>query len=555
MDNGPGAALSGIGNVFGDPMQNALQQQKQALTAREIAGQGQLGSLFAHPGAIDNPTAAAAIANGVSPETLGQVFRLTNNLNGGVDSDLAARAATGIGAYNNTPLSQQRAEQAHMAETSQAANIAAASQLRTAGLEPVQITNPDGSTGWTTKAAIATGAAPKGAQPLISPDMVKGAIESHNLLPQPGAAPGAPAPDGSGMTDDQRSLVFGQDAQPKFQVIGENAYGAKIYGYPPAPPVAGAAPAAPSAVATPEQQVQAMNLHGNDFLNTLDPQMRGQVQSIIEGRTPYPTGMLLKMPYGQQLAAYVTQADPSFESGNATARVKARQDFETGGPNSVAGTILAGNTALAHLGSLSDQVAGLGNSNAPFGATLLNGVQNAVKGTGAAGEPLAKFNAINGRLAEEMTKFYRGTGGTESDVARDLANISPNMSPTQLNAGLAAMAKLTQGKLDALQARWKTAMGPMVPDFNISTPEAQNAMKTVMSRAGGAQGGLASPPAIPTLPSVVGAPSQHTGAFEDMPKVGQVIPGKGGKSYVFKGVPPGGGDWHNPDYFSLVPGQ
>ena len=597
VDTGPGAALAGIGNVFGDPLQNALQQQKQALTAREIAGQGQLGQLFAHPGAIDNSTAAAAIANGMTPDAVGQALRLTNNLNGGVDSDLAARAATGIGAYNSTPLSQQRAEAAKMAETTQASQIAAQAQLRTAGLDPVQIVNPDGSVGWTTKAAIATGGAPKGATPLISPDMVKGALAGHNLLPQPGggavapqaapdAAPAAPvaapapqsapfdpssptasiagllgsampqpaapapsgvvsappapdpstgAPTGDAMSDDQKQFLGISPAPvaPKFQVTGEDAFGNKVYGYPPSPPAAGAAPAAASPVATPGEQAQALNLHGADFLQTLDPQTAGQVQSIIDGRTPYPTGMLLKTPYGQKLAAFVTQADPSFEAGNATARVKARQDFTAGGPNSVAGTILAGNTALSHMGAQSDQVAGLGNYNAPFGATIVNGVKNAVNSTGAAGAPLATFNAINGRLAEEMTKFYRGTGGTEADVERDMANISPNMTPTQLNAGLAALAKLTQGKLDALQARWHNAMGPMVPDFPITTPEAQHAMDTVMGRAGGAQGGVANPPAIPTLPGVT-APREAPAFAPSGPKVGDVV-----KGHVYKGGDPG----------------
>lgn len=548
VDNGPGAALAGIGNVFGDPMQNALQQQKQALTAREIAGQGQLGSIFAQSGALSPSVDAAAVANGVTPE---QIFAAHGAafLNGGLNSAVGNNALAAAGKYPSSPASQQAAEQAKMAETTQAASIAAAAQLRTAGLEPVQITNPDGSTGWTTKAAIAQGQAPTGAQPLISPDMVKGAILAHGVLPQPGGA--APAP----MTDDQRALAMPAETQPKFQVTGEDAYGNKVYGYPPAPPAAGAAPApAPgsptSPIASPADASAAMNLHGDDFLKTLDPQIAGQVQSIIEGRTPYPTGMLLKTPYGQKLAAFVTQADPSFEAGNATARVKARADFGTGGPNGVAGTITAGNSALKHLGALSDLIPGLNNYNSAIpGTTIVNGIKNAVNSTDSNGAQLGQYNDINGRLAEEMTKFYRGTGGTEADVARDMANISPNMTPTQLNAGVAALTKLAQGKIDTLQSRWHNVMGPQVADYPIVDAQAQHAIDTVMARAGGQTGGVANPPNIPTLPGVT--PPAPQGAFDGpVTPVGTVKQGKGGVSYIR--LP--GGEYDNSSWKALPSG-
>ena len=166
---------------------------------------------------------------------------------------------------------------------------------------------------------------------------------------------------------------------PKWTVLGEDQFGNKVYGYPPAP---GAAPSAPSAAAPSAaapvvgapaavapgappapDPAELLNLHGADFLAKLDPGTAAQVKAIIEGRAPYPTGMLLKTPYGQRLAQYVTQADPTFEQGNATARVAARKDFETGGPNGVAGTITAGNTAIQHLGQLSDIVEKLGNAD------------------------------------------------------------------------------------------------------------------------------------------------------------------------------------------------
>ena len=188
-------------------------------------------------------------------------------------------------------------------------------------------------------------------------------------------------------------------------LMGEDRYGGKIYGTMkngvPTPlqqqPDQGAA----SAPANP-------NLHGEEFLQTLDPGMAGQVRSIIEGRTPYPTGMLLKTPYGERLSTYVTQADPTFEAGNATARVAARKEFLSGGPSSPAGVITAGNTALQHLGDLSDAAEQLGNYNTTIpGNNLLNAGRNALM-AGDNAVPLARFNNTVAKYVDEATKFYRG---------------------------------------------------------------------------------------------------------------------------------------------------
>jgi hypothetical protein len=259
-------------------------------------------------------------------------------------------------------------------------------------------------------------------------------------------------------------------------VMGEDQYGRKIYGTlvnsKPTPlPQSGTATA---------NGADAMDLHGEDYIKTLSPQMQSQVQAIIEGRAPYPTGMLLKSAYGQQLATAVTQADPSFETGNATARVKVRNEFLAGGPNSPASVITAGNTAIQHLGHLSDVVDKLNNSNYP----LLNRATNAVSGMTGGGIPLTTFNNIVGRFAEEATKFYRGTGGTESDVQRDLANLNPNMSPAQLHAAIQTQAALMQSKINALQDRWHQGMGPLVSDFPIVQSESREALDRIGQRAG-----------------------------------------------------------------------
>jgi len=266
--------------------------------------------------------------------------------------------------------------------------------------------------------------------------------------------------------------------------IGEDQYGNKIYGT--LNKTTGAiTPVGPQGQQQGQSQQNVSDLHGADFLATLDPQMAGQVKAIVEGRAPYPAGMLLKTPYGQRLATYVTQADPSFETGNATTRTKLRNEFSTGGPSSPAFAITAGNTAIGHLGELSDAAEGLNNSSIP----TVNGVVNWGAQALGGGTNVTRFNNILGRFAEEATKFYRGTGGTEADVQRDIANLNSAQSPAQLRTAIAAQARLMQSKIDALQDRWRTGMGPNVPDFPIVTPHSRESMDRITLRGANSGGG------------------------------------------------------------------
>src|SRR6185312_14406668 len=132
VDNGPGPMPGGIGQIFATP--NPAQQLAAAQAARTAAAQGQLGQIFASTGAIDPNLERSVIANGGSVDDLGKALRLRGALQGGVDSDQAARAAVGIGAYNSTPLFQQRAEQAASARAIQQAQIQAQSQIRQASM-------------------------------------------------------------------------------------------------------------------------------------------------------------------------------------------------------------------------------------------------------------------------------------------------------------------------------------------------------------------------------------------------------------------------------------
>lgn len=277
----------------------------------------------------------------------------------------------------------------------------------------------------------------------------------------------------------------GKDEGFTHGVISEDGMGRKQYGRInkktgetiPDAPGAGGAGAIDAA--------NAADLHGKPFLDTLDNPTRNQVTAIIDGRAPYPSGMLLKTPYGQTLAAYVTQADPSFETGNAGARVKVRNEFNAGGLASPAGQITTGNTAIRHLGEIDDLVDKLGNwSGIPFASYWGNQLGNkAIKGT-AAGANLAAFEDARDHYVQEVTKFYSGSSGAEAEKERAIHNLDSAKSPEELRAAIKMEATLMHGKVSALQDRWRQGMGPLVQDFPLIHKESQAVMDRITARGG-----------------------------------------------------------------------
>lgn len=278
-----------------------------------------------------------------------------------------------------------------------------------------------------------------------------------------------------------RTIAKGEPVKgTSFGITGEDQFGSKTYGFinpqtQTVTPVQG----------QPNQNGAAIDpsladVHGEDFLTQLqntNPAVASQVRAIVEGRAPYPTGMLLKTPYGQKLAQFVTQADPSFESGNPAARTKMQADAATG---KLAQNNNALNTAIGHLGELSDAAAALGNGNYP----KLNWAKN-IFSTETGGTAVTNFNTIRDKVAEEFTRVYRGSGGSESDIKREIDNLNAANSPDQLHQAIAHMADLAQSKIDANSEQYKTVMGPLAKPRPMVSKKTAKTLDLLRQRAGG----------------------------------------------------------------------
>jgi hypothetical protein len=232
-----------------------------------------------------------------------------------------------------------------------------------------------------------------------------------------------------------------------------------------------------------------------------------------------PQDLSIKGGHRERILAAAQQYDPTYDSLLAPARAAAIKEFNSGGNNSPAGQIKSGNTAIKHLGDVSDAaeemkalpgvMQGIANAGVPFLSYAAAAAKNAsVRGT-PEGAALAKFLTAANHFSEEVTKFYAGSGGSEAERDRALSNLNAAKSLPELRAAIAQEAKLMKGNVDSLQQRWHQALGPKAferklgeGDFPLVHKEAQHAFDKVTQRMG-AKATPASPDgsAIPSPPA------------------------------------------------------
>lgn len=175
------------------------------------------------------------------------------------------------------------------------------------------------------------------------------------------------------------------------------------------------------------------DLHGEDFLKTIDPGKAETVKGIAEGRIPYPSGFIMKTPYGQWLTQAVGQYEPGIDANIIAQRRKMQTDIAASSPNSIGGILSNGKSAFEHLAELSDKAVGLGSMNGPDipGGGAMAHVGNYVGSALGTSDTKAKIGAFNQnalKYGQESTKFYAGTGGGEAERMNALKSLNPETS-------------------------------------------------------------------------------------------------------------------------------
>jgi hypothetical protein len=224
-------------------------------------------------------------------------------------------------------------------------------------------------------------------------------------------------------------------------------------------------------------------------LSHMPPEVQGEIKAIYEGNQS-ATGRRV-----QDLLPLVNQVYPNFQQSDYNTKAQMRKEWTSGGPNSPATTLTNGNTAIQHLGELSDLVPKLNNfSGIPFLNKTLNELRNSYKEHSGEATSLSEFKTARDRFAEEATKFYRGVGGSEADVKRALDNLDAAKSAPELSAAIQQEAHLMQDKVNALQSRWHTTMDAAelpIKDFPIIQQKSGEAIRRIEERGAGREPGAA----------------------------------------------------------------
>lgn len=260
---------------------------------------------------------------------------------------------------------------------------------------------------------------------------------------------------------------------------------------PIAAPQPGTSPGAPPAQlaggAMPAPNAPALGPGGptgDEFLKSLPPGLASSVKGIAEGRLQISPRQM-STPSGQALLSATMKYDPTFDAINYQSRQKARNNFEAGDASK---QIVALNTVVGHLGDLNDKIGALSNSESP----MFNAAKNWLKNqTGSA--DVTNFDTVKKGVTDELTRVWRGSGGSEQDIKSWSQGLSSAMSPEQLKGQMATLGGMIESRLSALDAQKTQALGAGGRDIQVITPESRQKLDALQGRT--APGG----PAVGTV--------------------------------------------------------
>lgn len=231
-------------------------------------------------------------------------------------------------------------------------------------------------------------------------------------------------------------------------------------------------------------------LNGQEYLDSakMDPSAAQIVKMIANGEISPGAAGSTRNQYAALMPA-VKQYDPSFTGD----RFAFRQAFDKPGPNSGSGQLTAINQASAHLGQLLDASQALKNGDVQAVNSFVNNVKNAT------GDPsVVDFNTAKTAVASELTRVYRGAGGTGEEVTQAEKNLSANSSPAQIRSAVNSSLNLMNGRIQAIDSNYRRVMGKNADTSGFYDDETVRRMKDAGIKIGGEGKSVQSSTAAPS---------------------------------------------------------
>ncbi len=220
--------------------------------------------------------------------------------------------------------------------------------------------------------------------------------------------------------------------------------------------------------------------HGDDYLGTLPAGVAATVKGIAEGRIPV-TSLSTKGGHREAMLERVTQYDPKFNAATYQARAAVQKDFTSG---QAARNVTAINTAIGHLGAMSDLGDALKNGN----AQVVNATVNAI--SSQLGKPeVNNYDLAKTAVGDELMRVFRQVGASQQEADAWKAKFSSANSPDKIKGAVKTAVDLLQSRVDALDDQWKRGMDTDKGYPNLISPKSQAVLARVAPKAAPATGG------------------------------------------------------------------
>lgn len=301
-------------------------------------------------------------------------------------------------------------------------------------------------------------------------------------------------------------------AKQEWQVIDTDKVGKPVYGYPPSPQEYAARP---RVAAKPDPLEGVQGPQRLDLLKQMDPARASQVQAVLEGRTPYPTGSRLN-PQQQQLKEDVTQVDPNFTSGTYLARNNFLKSMAGTAPGTFGGQVRSAGTVAKHLGDADDAIATIEKGKLGAGDTLpsLNGWKGYIRNQSGDREyqdAIGHYETARKGLSDEVETLLAGGHGAEGSKAYWLDRLDLNKhGPTEVRGALDEFRSLMNGRISNVAQERDRIFGdePGHTDpLTLFGPHEREIMQRIQNHTWGAKRDEAQPGKPATAPAPITPPA------------------------------------------------
>lgn len=217
----------------------------------------------------------------------------------------------------------------------------------------------------------------------------------------------------------------------------------------------------------------------DDALAKYSPTVQSLAKQLSDYTLKVPGGSALRPPTGVLPNDWMTalvaakEYDPTFDQKQYDARQKLLTNFGQLTPNTTGGTIASSNRIIGHIGELADAAKQLHNRSVEPWNYLANEIGQATDSDGGA---LNRYTTTQKAIADEATKFFRGSSGTEADIQSKLSNLSPSLGPVNQQVGMEALVGLMAPQLYNLREGYKKTMG-RYPAQPLLTDEARGVLQ------------------------------------------------------------------------------